>query len=72
MFVVISLIAMSLQLLDMDVSPSGALGVCASDNGRLWIWDTDTGENRVHARSILTFCRLTLKCSVIVANSFWL
>lgn len=48
------------KLLDMDVSPSGALGVCAAANGRLWIWDTDTGENRRaldgHVMDVLT-CR---------------
>ena len=38
---------MSSQLLDMDISPSGALGVCASESGKLWIWDADTGEIRV-------------------------
>ena len=31
----------------MDISGSGALGVCSSDDGRLWVWDADTGETRV-------------------------
>jgi len=35
------------QLLSMDVSGSGALGVCSSEDGRLWVWDADTGETRV-------------------------
>ena len=33
----------------MDVSASGELGVCSSINGELWIWETDTGANRVTA-----------------------
>lgn len=31
----------------MDVSPSGELGVSSSINGGLWVWETDTGINRV-------------------------
>ena len=31
----------------MDISPSGGLGVSSSVDGKLWIWDTDTGETRV-------------------------
>ena len=36
-----------LQLLCMNVSASGGLGVCSSDEGKLWVWDTDNGNTRV-------------------------
>lgn len=36
------------QLLCADVSQSGGLGVCSSENGKLWVWETDTGEARRH------------------------
>ena len=35
------------QLLCGDVSESGGLGVCSSEDGRLWVWDPDDGETRV-------------------------
>ena len=35
------------QLLCGDVSGSGELGVCSSEDGRLWVWDADDGETRV-------------------------
>ena len=31
----------------MDISASGGLGVCASENGKTWVWDPDDGETRV-------------------------
>ena len=31
----------------MDVSSSGGLGVSSSEDGKLWVWDADTGETRV-------------------------
>ncbi len=36
-----------MQLLCVDVSKSGGLGVCSAEDGKLWVWDTDTGETRV-------------------------
>ena len=36
-----------LQLLCMNVSPIGGLGVCSSVEGKLWVWDTDNGNTRV-------------------------
>ncbi|XP_065888941.1 proteasomal ATPase-associated factor 1-like isoform X2 [Dysidea avara] len=30
----------------MDISSSGALGVCSAGDGNMWIWDTSTGETR--------------------------
>ena len=38
---------LSLQILCTDISLSDGLGVCSSQGGDLWIWDTDTGETRV-------------------------
>ena len=35
------------QLCDMDLSPSGGLGMASSVDGKVWVWDTDTGEKRV-------------------------
>ena len=40
-----------MQLLCADVSQSGGLGVTSSEDGKLWVWDTDTGEARVRASS---------------------
>ena len=31
----------------MDVSGSGELGVSSSEEGKLWVWETDTSESRV-------------------------
>ena len=36
-----------LQLCDMDLSSSGGLGMASSVDGKVWVWDTDTGEKRV-------------------------
>lgn len=36
-----------LQLCDMDLSHSGGLGMVSSVDGKVWVWDTDTGEKRV-------------------------
>ena len=36
-----------LQLLYADVSVSGGLGVASSEDGKLWVWDADSGETRV-------------------------
>lgn len=59
------------KLLDMDISPSGALGVCASDNGRLWLWDTNTGENKCtlegHVMDVLT-CRFFPSGMVVLSG----
>lgn len=41
-----------MQLLCADVSPSGGLGVCSSEDGKLWVWETDTGEARVSIKTI--------------------
>lgn len=38
---------LTVQLLSGDVLPSGGLGVCCSEEGQLWVWDTDTGKTRV-------------------------
>ena len=35
----------------MDVSGSGGLGVCASENGKVWVWDPDSGETLVHTHT---------------------
>ena len=32
------------ELLCADVSESGGLGVCSSENGKLWVWETDIGR----------------------------
>ena len=42
-----TLVRVFVQLISMDVSSSGGLGVCSSEDGRLWVWDADTGETRV-------------------------
>lgn len=34
------------KLLCMDVSSGGGLGVSSSEDGKLWVWDADTGETR--------------------------
>lgn len=36
-----------MQLLCADISPSGGLGVCSSEDGKLWVWEADSGEARV-------------------------
>ena len=33
----------------MDIAPSGELGVSSSEEGKLWVWEADTGEPRVCA-----------------------
>ena len=44
-----------MQIHCMDISPSGGLGVCSSDNGKMWIWDTSNGETRVSVlRSLIS------------------
>ena len=48
-----------LQLSCMDISGSGGLGVCASENGKLWVWDSDTGETRVCVHSCTCTCIYT-------------
>lgn len=40
----------------MDISQSGGLGVCSSEDGELWVWETDTGESRVHETWKNNFC----------------
>ena len=35
------------QLCSMDLSPSGGLGIVSSVDGKVWVWDTGTGEKRV-------------------------
>jgi proteasomal ATPase-associated factor 1 len=34
------------KLTGMDISGSGGLGICVSENGKAWVWDPDNGETR--------------------------
>ena len=43
----VCLLCVCVQLLCVDVSGSGGLGVCSAEDGKLWVWDADTGETRV-------------------------
>ena len=62
-----------LQLLCADVSVSGGLGVASSEDGKLWVWDADSGETRVSClKRVFSLLSLTSTWQSIVCGMCYL
>ena len=55
----------NVQLLCGDISESGGLGVCWSEDGSLWVWDPDDGETRIGDYMYIHMCIIMYKLMLL-------